>query len=117
MKVRVCEDEPDLGFLVKTALTRKGLEVVVHSSDFESLMDVKKWDGFDVVVMDVLVRELVTGVDILRWMKEHVPHVRRIAWSAVHESFPEMGELCEAIIPKGGYHDLLLAVLGDDGDY
>lgn len=118
--VRLVEDNPDLVMLITRVLEPyvKKVELTVTDSNFTTLLDRESWYGVDVALIDVLLGEPdLDGRDILAWLKEERPDIRRVVLSAVGNVFPELGELAHVVLTKGGVSTLtILAAIGLDPD-
>jgi CheY-like chemotaxis protein len=99
--VRVVEDHPDIATLLEETLPRFGIEVAVTTDNFADLLDHPAWDDVDVAIVDYNLGEL-TGGEILTWLDQHRPEIRRILFSAVAGVGHELGaELAHATLRKG----------------
>lgn len=112
MKVRLVEDNDDLTMLIKHMLEPE-VELVITSRDFEQLLTREPWHGIDTALVDILLGEPdIDGRDILRWLKEERPDIRRVCFSAVANVYPELAALADVVLTKGsvGSAALLFAV-------
>lgn len=74
------------------------------------MLHVERWKHVDVGVVDILLGNSITGIDILGWMKEWVPGIRRISYSAVVAMHPRVVVLADAVVLKGDIGDLFEAL-------
>lgn len=85
MKILVVEDEPDIGLMFKMAFALNKWEVETVSERFDALFSVPRWRGVDVAIVDLMLGGDITGIQILSWLRDHMPKVIRIVYSAVAE--------------------------------
>lgn len=112
MKVVVIEDNLSIIELYEIWLKSEEFDVIFVSEHFEQVFVEDFWDGVDVAVIDLLLSATVTGVDIIDWMHEHVPHVRKIIVSAlvrVVDKIPT--NMADAFLLKPFKPDALTAAL------
>lgn len=109
--VLIVEDNIDVAHMLSTLLRLNGagVEVKLHTDDFAAVMDVQRWDGIDVGVIDLMLPK-VSGVTILRWMADNVPTVRRVVYSATAESVDR--KLADAVLNKTADYRTIVAALG-----
>lgn len=112
------EDSPDLAMLVGYMLEPAGITLTVTGSDFSSLLAREPWQDVDVALVDILLgTNGVDGRDILRWLKQERPDIRRVVFSAVGNVFPELEELADVVLTKNAIGSAtLLTALGVDPD-
>lgn len=82
MKVVVVEDNPAINELYQLWL-KDNYEVVIVGEHFEQVLVPDFWDGVDAAIIDLLLSSTVTGVDVLDWLHENAPHVRKVVVSAL----------------------------------
>jgi DNA-binding NtrC family response regulator len=80
LRVIVVEDDLMIMKLVGHMLAEADVDMTPAGGDAAALMDESKWDEVDVAIVDLLLPK-VAGDDLLDWLAEHAPHVRRIAMS------------------------------------
>jgi CheY-like chemotaxis protein len=103
--VLLVEDSPDVAWLASFHLRDAGCDVVTISDEWPRLFDAGTWRDVDVAVVDLHLGGDVTGVDVLRWLAEHSPAIRRVVFTASITSSEELAyreahELCDAFVPK-----------------
>jgi DNA-binding response OmpR family regulator len=77
----VVEDDPMIVRLVTQMLEgEEGITVTSGGADVTKLMQASRWESIDIAVVDLGLPR-VTGDELLRWLGENAPHVRRIAMS------------------------------------
>ena len=81
VKAIVVDDDPMIVELVKLILEPEPVSLTCGGSDVAALMDEAIWRDVDVAIVDLLLPH-TTGDELLDWLAEHAPHVRRIALSA-----------------------------------
>lgn len=78
MHVLLVEDAPELSLLFRLILEREKLQVTAISRDFENLTSRENfWEDIDVAVVDQFL-DGYNGRDLLAWIAEHHPRIRRI---------------------------------------
>jgi DNA-binding response OmpR family regulator len=89
-KILVLDDDPDIGTMIKMMLEYKGYSVTV-SERAEQAYEVLKSDGFDLIIMDMLLSG-VNGTDLCSEFKKDssIAHIPVIMISA----HPNAKEIC-----------------------
>jgi DNA-binding response OmpR family regulator len=89
-KILVLDDDPDIGTMIKMMLEYKGYSVTV-SERAEHAYDVLRNDGFDLIIMDMLLSG-VNGTDLCSEFKKDssIAHIPVIMISA----HPNAKEIC-----------------------
>lgn len=98
--IRVIDNDPDMILMLRTAFDIRGIEVEFVGSQFEDLLDDEAWEGVTHAIVDVLLGDVITGVDVIEWLAQHQPQVCRIAFTAAPLSHPELREVADDIISK-----------------
>jgi DNA-binding response OmpR family regulator len=101
--VRVVEDHPDIAELLRLELTHAGFDVDSWCSNFVALVDIDIWTGVDAAVFDLMLGEgELTGGDLVLFVAEHAPHVRRVILTASSEAHltPAMREAAHVVMDK-----------------
>lgn len=76
MRIIVVEDDPDLRRLYIRFL--QGHEVISFSSA-ENLLTHQRWFAINVAIVDLMYKKAkTTGFDLLAWLKDEAPAVRRV---------------------------------------
>lgn len=100
-KIRVVDDDVTIIELIKVILEEvEGIEPVITGSDFQRLFKAKHWEGIDGALIDCHLRSTVTGFDILHYLKENHPHIRRVAFTAMQIDTAELGDLAHVLLTK-----------------
>lgn len=104
-KVMIVEDSADLAWLASFHLRDAGYEVDAISGDWRQVFDIARWLDVDVAVVDLHLRADITGVDILRWLAEYLPGIRRVVFTASIDAadgdpYAEAVEISDAFVPK-----------------
>ena len=111
-RIRVVEDTAELAFLTKYHLEQEGHEVVTTTAEFERLLRPEPWQDVDVAIVDLMLPG-VRGEEILGWLCEHAPEIRRIAFTAsVVHAADVMGLAHRTLIKPASKDDLFDAVEG-----
>jgi DNA-binding response OmpR family regulator len=103
MFVRIIEDHPDIGELLRLELSMAGFAVEWRSSHFGDLLNAERWDGVQGAVFDLQLGDPdVTGGDIVLFVAEHAPHIRRVILSASPEAdlTPELRAAAHVVMDK-----------------
>lgn len=115
MRVRVVEDSPLMAELVGMVLSTRGIESVHTSGLFHTLLRPEPWCGVTTAVVDLDLGDPdVAGTDVLAYLKEQHPSVRRVVLSATvaaQDASPELHALADVVLMKPcGIDDLLTAL-------
>lgn len=103
MLVRVVEDHPDIAELLRLELTHAGFTVDLRSDRFVDLLDASVWAGVDAGVFDLILGDAtVDGGDLVLFVAEHAPHVRRIILTASPETHlaPGVRDAADVVMGK-----------------
>jgi len=111
-KILVIDDDPDIGTMIKMILEYKGYSVIV-AERAEQASEALKNDGFDLIIMDMLLSG-VNGTDLCSEFKKDssIAHIPIIMISA----HPNAKEIClqagaDEFIPKPfDMQDILLKI-------
>lgn len=89
MRVVLFEDEPDIAYMQQTLLTRFGCQVETPSIRQREELNWKiRWSETDVAIVDLMMPHLGGDV-IVRWIKQHQPHVRVLLVTAAPSQIPD----------------------------
>lgn len=92
-RVVIIDDNEDILEIVSLALRPDDVTTVTDPRD---VLDEAVWEGIDAAIVDLMMPTM-HGRDVLQWLAEHAPHVRRIALTAaptlVDEALPYMDVL------------------------
>lgn len=108
VKVVVIDDEPDELLLAQHLIAahfQHKLEVI--TCDQMNYQDLD-WPTIGIAIIDLMM-PVHPGMEILAWLAEHHPHVRRIAWTAAPSVFPQANKLAQ-VIPKPDLDTFLEAI-------
>jgi CheY-like chemotaxis protein len=78
--VTIVEDNEMIMRLVTQMLDEPGVAVASRSANVEVLMDLTAWENVDVALVDLFLPGK-SGHQLLDWLAEEAPHVRRVAMS------------------------------------
>lgn len=106
--VQVVEDSPDLRFLIRFNLEAAGLRVLsVDDDDWARMLTIEAWEDVDVAVVDLnLSSHVINGVHILLFLRDTLPTVRRVVFTAsVHpdgedRAYREVAVIADAFVSK-----------------
>lgn len=118
MKVRLVDDNADMIALFRTnmELHRPDVDLEVVHDGFDRLLDTNQWADVDIAVLDVMLPGTVSGAHIALYLAQHVPHIRRVFWTASGIARSrDLAYLADRVIEKGelSMDDLDKAVFGD----
>ena len=82
--IRFIEDDAEIIHMLKMVAPEE-LELRITRNGIEELLSPEKWGDVQVAVVDLHLGGDITGLDVLRWLAEEAPHVRRVVFSAVAE--------------------------------
>jgi DNA-binding NtrC family response regulator len=112
----VVDDDEDVALMVVTALGLAGFDAVSCTQEFEALFGPDPWLGVDVAVVDRYLGDRHDGADILRYLRDTHPGIRRLLYSGSNPVTTPGGlglpGLCERIVLKGDINELVEAVRG-----
>lgn len=115
----VVEDSADVRYLVRFHLEQAGVGVrSVDDNDWQRLLDVHAWAGIDAAVVDLNLKSEVNGVAVLCFLRDHLPHIRRIVFTAtVHaddhdDAYEEAIALGDAFVSKFELASKLVEAVG-----
>jgi len=103
--VLVVEDNADISWLASFHLLDAGFAVRTIGSNWRQLFDLNTWLEVDVAVVDLNLGNDITGADVLRWLAEYLPGIRRVVFTAsitAHDAgaYDEAVALGHAFVPK-----------------
>ena len=82
-RILVVEDEIEILDLLEKGLKRHNFEIEVSRDGRDAIEKVESFSP-DIVILDIMIPEL-DGVSVLKWVKEHYPHVKVIMATAKDE--------------------------------
>lgn len=113
--IRVVDDTADMATLLADyfQFTHPDVTVLATVDGFPRLLSPDPWEGVDIAVLDVMLPG-ITGVTIAGWLAHHLPHIRRVIWTAsTIADDPELTKIADRVIRKGtSMADLAKAILG-----
>lgn len=114
MKVRVVDDDASIIMLLDIILNRlEGIDAVITGSDFDRLLSPKAWEGIDGAVVDLHLQSPTTGADVLFYLLENHPEIRRVAFTAMQFPPEELADLAHAVVTKpANAHEIAEALRG-----
>lgn len=99
--VRVVEDDPELAILIGRWID-DDLEVKITDRNFHDLLSPSLWEGVDAALVDLMLRGgpiPTSGVQVLEYLREHHPEIRRVVWTAMQWPVLEEG-LADVVLLK-----------------
>lgn len=113
VRIVVVDDSVDIADMLAVALRLEGLDVESVSNGFGKLRNVSRWDGVDAAIVDLNMPGEVDGNALIDWMARHVPHVRRVVYTAwPREQADPVAGLADAFVQKPGSSKEILRALG-----
>lgn len=103
--------------LLAVVLANDGHHVSVTNADFDWLLAPAMWEGVDAVLCDLMLGDNTTGLDVLRYVATHQPHIRRVLLTAMDfsdELCAQAAEYAHAVLRKPADLDLIAQALTDD---
>lgn len=101
MRVRVVDDDHSIIMLLDIILNRlEDIDAVITGSDFDRLLSPEAWEGIDGAVVDLHLKSPTTGADILFYLLENHPEIRRVAFTAMQFPPEELNVLAHAVVTK-----------------
>lgn len=115
MKVVVVEDDPDLGQLIMATLSYEEFDSELVAQDFYRALEPETWEGASAAVVDMMLPGEYTGVEILRYLRDTRPQVKRIAFTAIadHIQGDDISELAQAWVQKPDLAGVIAALQTD----
>jgi DNA-binding NtrC family response regulator len=113
VKVLVVDDDAMIVELVSLILEPEaGVSLTRGGGDARALMDERTWRDVDVALVDLLLPG-TTGDQLLDWLAQHAPHVRRIAMSAAGRIRLEQVQNADVRLLKPFMMDELIDAVAD----
>ena len=100
IRVRVIDDDSTIIHLLTIILEFEDIVPVITGSDFDRLLEAKAWHNIDAALVDMNLRSAVTGADLLSYLEDNHPDVRRVAFTGMDLKADELGTLAHAVITK-----------------
>ncbi|HVF75502.1 MAG TPA: response regulator [Acidimicrobiales bacterium] len=99
MRVRIVEDTKALAHLLRLGLEDEGHDVVTSTREFERLLTPAPWEDVDAALIDLYLPG-IKGTDILRYLLDHHPEVKRVAMTASLSMADDAVGLARAVLVK-----------------
>ena len=102
--IRVVEDDRVIADLLRMLLEHEGFTVAVTAEDFPLLLAPTLWEQVDTAIVDLQLNDPhINGVEILEYLTEHHPSVRRVVLSAVSDIpnlIQALGPVADVVLRK-----------------
>lgn len=103
--VRIVDDSREMAEMLRVLLEHEDLRVAVTCEDFPILLSPTLWEGVSVALVDLnLGFGQIHGVDVLGYLRENHPDIKRIVLTAASDKAPPvadtLGELADAVLSK-----------------
>ena len=99
--LRIVEDEPLIALWLKEMIDHEEVDVAVltSTSDFERLLTPEPWEDVDAAVVDIMLPG-VSGIEILTYLRDVHPDIRRIAMTASIPGVDDAMGLADVVLIK-----------------
>lgn len=112
MKVMIVEDDPDIAGYLSITMEHAEIDCTIETSAI-ALMSVDVWAGYTHCITDLMLPD-VSGLMLLEWMLDNVPHVRRFVFTAASHLGAEIPAGLAHVLFKGNdYADEIVGALRD----
>lgn len=74
------------------------LSPVITDRNFTDLFTPEPWENIFGAVVDCHLQDSITGFDILAYLKNHHPHIKRVAFTAMDISQEDLGDLATVVL-------------------
>lgn len=112
MIVRVVDDNEDIAQMIKLMLQREGIAVMTTVIDESCLLHRCPWVDVDAALVD-LTMPGISGEEVLRYLHEHFPDIRRVVLTAAIASVQEsVYDLADCVLGKPATADDILSAIG-----
>lgn len=99
LAVRIIDDNRDIAEMVSTLLSLEGIANAITSEDFDLLLHTDRWSSVRVALIDLNLGSDTTGQDILTFLRDHLPNIRRVVLSATGD-LGDLNGLAHAVLVK-----------------
>jgi len=117
MKIRIVEDDEAIRLLLQRIIEDDTHEVELVDLDFAAnfakLKQEAEWIGVDAVICDQMLGSGLTGIELLAYLKEHFPGIRRVMLSAMSQKEADPGGVSDVFLQKPASQKLIRKALGD----
>lgn len=97
--VGILEDEPDIRNMMRLQLQMEGYHTQEMPTSSPSLLRKKTWEGIDIAVVDLMM-PFVGGNEVIKFLQQELPNIRRVAVSASKGSLDEVMAYADAAVLK-----------------
>lgn len=109
MNVRVVDDDESIIHLLQVFFEADGLNPIITGSDFDRLFKPEAWEGIDGALVDAHLGRNGTGFDLLAYLKENHPHIRRVLFTGMDIEASEVEGLVDVLIIKPAKAEEIMA--------
>lgn len=112
MRVVIVEDNEDIAHMLQVILRMEipDIDAIAITDPGWEHLKVEHWADVDVAIVDLMLPD-ITGEEVLVWLRDNAPHVRRVVLSAVAHFRPEVDQLAHAALSKPVSSGLLIAAI------
>ena len=100
MNVRVVDDDQSILMLLEVLFEADGIHPIITGSDFARLFDPACWEDIDGALVDGHLGGKITGFDILNYLKENHPHIKRVLFTAMDLHSNDVEGLADVLLTK-----------------
>ena len=109
MKIRVVDDDQSIIHLLTVLFQAEGLDPVITGSDFDRLFKPEAWEGIEGALVDGhLGAGTETGFDLLNYLKENHPHIKRVLFTGMDIEPSEVEGLVDVLLVKPARTDQIV---------
>lgn len=109
MKIRVVDDDFSIVHLLTVLFEAEGLDPVITGSDFGRLFEPGAWEGIEGALIDGhLGSGTETGFDLLHYLKENHPHIKRVLFTGMDIEASEVEGLVDVLLIKPARTDQIV---------
>lgn len=117
MKIRIVEDDEAMRMLLHRVLENDTHEVEEVDLDFDDnfskLKQDAEWINVDAVICDQMLGFGLTGIELLTYLREFFPNVRRVMLSAMDQATADPDHIADVFLQKPVSQKLIRKALGD----
>lgn len=95
--VHLVEDNADVAMMLRISLDVDGIDVVLIEP--EDALNRDSWKDAKVAIVDLMLPH-ISGIDVLRYLKENHPNVKRVVLTAMWNPDKEVHDLADKVLPK-----------------
>lgn len=98
MRVLLTDDNPDL-IRMLIAMLSDNVEVVPFHMARQALLWPETWENIDAALIDLMMPD-VSGLQVMKYLQENFPNIRRVVFTAIGIVPEEVEELADVVLRK-----------------